>query len=147
LPPHGFQRILIVRLGSMGDIIHSLPAVSLLRHAFPQARIDWVVEKRWSEMLCSRAELHAGPRGDEKPLVDGVQVVDTRAWRAAPLARATRRAIAAMRRALRETNYQVAIDLQSAVKSALVARMSRSPLRFGFSRPIESPAKLFYTHC
>ena len=46
----GFQRILIVRLGSMGDIIHSLPAVAILRRAFPQARIDWVIEERWAEL-------------------------------------------------------------------------------------------------
>ena len=67
-PARSFEKILIVRLGSMGDIIHSLPAVATLRRAFPQARIDWVVEERWAELLCSRPELRGVPRSPEKPL-------------------------------------------------------------------------------
>jgi heptosyltransferase-1 len=141
----GFARILIVRLGSMGDIIHSLPAVAFLRRAFPRAQIDWVVEERWAELLCSRAQLRVWPQCPQKPLVDTVHVVDTRAWRSALLARQTRGAIASVVRTLRGARYQAAIDLQSAFKSALVAKLSQAPLRFGFARPIELPARLFYT--
>ena len=45
------MRILIVRLGALGDIVHALPVASALRHAFPDARIDWVVDERHREML------------------------------------------------------------------------------------------------
>jgi heptosyltransferase-1 len=148
MPParhRGLDRILIVRLGSMGDIIHSLPAVATLRRALPEAQIDWVVEDRWSPLLCSRAELQAAPRSPEKPLVDRVYVVDTRAWRKALTARATHRAAGSVVRRLREARYDVAIDLQGAVKSAFLMRLAGAHVRFGFSRPIESPAGLVYT--
>ena len=75
-------RLLFVRLGSMGDVIHTLPAVATLRRAFPGATIGWVVERRWAALLSSGAAL-AGPRSTEKPLVDIVHTVDTLAWRSA----------------------------------------------------------------
>lgn len=141
----GFERVLIVRLGSMGDIVHSLPAVSTLRRSFPAAQIDWVVEDRWSELLCSRAELRAAPRSDEKPLVDRVYVVDTRGWRKKLTARATRQAAGSVVQSLRQARYDAALDLQGAVKSAFLMRLAGARVRFGFSRPIESPAGLVYT--
>jgi heptosyltransferase-1 len=142
---HGFERILIVRLGSMGDIIHSLPAVVTLRQAFPSAQVDWVVEDRWSQLLCSRPELWAAPRAPEKPLVDRVYVVDTRGWRKQLTARATRQAAGSVVQSLRQARYDAAVDLQGAVKSALLMRLAGARVRFGFSRPIESPAGLVYT--
>jgi heptosyltransferase I len=143
--PRGFERILVVRLGSMGDIIHSLPAVATLRKVFPATKIDWVVEDRWSELLCSRPEFFASPRSPEKPLVDRVYVVDTRAWRKKLTARATREAAGSVVQALRAARYDAAIDLQGAVKSAFLMRLAGARVRFGFSRPIESPAGLAYT--
>src|SRR5438105_15327552 len=71
------ERVLIVRLGSMGDIVHTLPAVATLRRAWPDSTFGWVVEERWAELLCSRAEFREGPRGPEKPLVDVLHVVHT----------------------------------------------------------------------
>jgi heptosyltransferase-1 len=47
-------KILIVRLGSMGDILHALPAVTGIRAALPNATIGWLVEERWSELLAAR---------------------------------------------------------------------------------------------
>ncbi|HET8667673.1 MAG TPA: hypothetical protein VFM10_06810, partial [Terriglobales bacterium] len=54
--PH---RILIVRLGAMGDVIHALPAVAAIRRAWPQAEIGWVIEERWLELLSTREALEA----------------------------------------------------------------------------------------
>ena len=142
---HGFERILIVRLGSMGDIIHSLPAVVTLRQAFPAAQLDWVVEDRWSELLCSRPELWTAPRSPEKPLVDRLHVVDTRGWRKQLTARATRQAAGSVVQALRQARYDAAVDLQGAVKSAFLMRLAGARVRYGFARPIESPAGLVYT--
>ena len=45
------KRILVVRLGAMGDIIHTLPAVASVKQSFPQAHISWVVEERWASLL------------------------------------------------------------------------------------------------
>src|SRR6266567_713749 len=135
----------------MGDIIHSLPAVAALRRALPAAQIDWIVEERWAELLCSRADLRRATgdpreRPPERPLVDRALAVDTRAWRRAPLTSATRAEARAMLWAMRAPHYELTLDLQSAVKSALLARFARAPFRYGFARPIEWPASFFYTH-
>lgn len=137
-------RVLIVRLGSMGDIIHTLPAVAALRRAFPGATIGWAVERRWAALLSSGAAL-AGPCSPEKPLVDIVHTVDTLAWRAALFSGETWREFRDALGQLRDARYDVAIDVQGAWKSAILARLSRVPRRIGFMQPREKPATLFYT--
>src|SRR5512146_2503276 len=85
----GLERLLIVRLGSMGDVIHTLPAATLLRRAFPQATLGWVIEERWAELLCAPAVPRMGQRSAGRPLVDAVHAVNTLAWRSAPLSEET----------------------------------------------------------
>jgi len=128
-------RLLVVRLGSLGDIVHALPAVAALRDTFPQARLDWLVEQRWAELL----ELN--------PDVSNVFPVDTRAWRRAPLSPATWRSLGALRRMLREARYDSAIDFQGLYKSAVLARMSGAKQRIGFAKSVakEPGAARFYT--
>jgi lipopolysaccharide heptosyltransferase I len=124
MPPAGEQSFLIVRLGSLGDLMHTLPAVAALRSGFPRARLDWVVEQKWS------------------PLLELVTVVDTViAWR--------RGAFHALRglRDLRQRGYSCAIDFQGLYKSALLARFSGAPRRIGFDPRFarEPGASRFYT--
>jgi heptosyltransferase-1 len=140
----GLSRLLIVRLGSMGDIIHALPAVATLRRAFPGATIGWAVERRWAALLSSGAAL-AGPRSPEKPLVDIVHSVDTLAWRSALLSGETWREFRHSLGQLRDMRYDIAMDFQGAWKSAILAQLSRVPRRIGFMQPREKPATLFYT--
>ncbi len=130
-------RFLLLRLSSLGDIVHALPAVAALRAAFPQARLDWVVESRWREVI----ELN--------PDVSNVLAVDTHAWRRAPLAARTWRSLAALRQTLRQACYDVAIDLQGLYKSAVLAWLSGAPKRVGFAKGCakEPGAALFYTEC
>jgi heptosyltransferase-1 len=138
------SRLLIVRLGSMGDIIHTLPAVVTLRRAYPGATIGWAVERRWAALLCSGAAL-TGPCSPEKPLVDMVHNVDTLAWRSALFSGETWREFRDALGQLREVRYDIAIDFQGAWKSAILAQLSRVPRRIGFMQPREKPATLFYT--
>lgn len=128
-------RFLVVRLGSLGDIVHTLPAVATLRAAFPQARLDWLVEARWQELL----ELN--------PDVSNVIPVDTLAWRRRPLRVRTWRSVTTLVRGLRGIEYDVALDLQGLYKSALLARLSGARERFGFEKDFvkESGAARFYT--
>ena len=72
------ERILIVRLGAMGDVLHGLPAAAALRRAHPSAHIGWAIEPRWAELLCAPGEARDAPRSPLKPLVDVVYEVDTR---------------------------------------------------------------------
>src|SRR3954471_17948581 len=75
------ERILIVRLSAMGDLVNSLPVAAALRKAKPDAVIDWVVEERWSELLCVKGTSQDGARSAQKPLVDTIYTVNTRKWR------------------------------------------------------------------
>ena len=122
------MRILVVRLSALGDIVHTLPAVAALRRRFPDAEIDWLVDERFRE------------------LVDLVPVIDNRftltrsgagAWRS--MWRVTR--------ALRRRQYDLAVDAQGLVKSALAARLARPRRVLGFEPAFlrEPAARWLYT--
>ena len=137
-------RALIVRLGAMGDVLHALPAVAMLRRALPEARIGWVIERRWRELLCAPEVELEGSRGVGRPLVDEVHLVDTRAWRKRLLGAETRRDFLAAARGLRLRKYDAALDMQGSIKSAVVAKLSGAKTILGFREPREQAARLFY---
>lgn len=143
--PAAVRRLLIVRLGAMGDVIHGLPAVAALRTAFPGAAIGWLVEERWAELLCTLPTPRSGPRSPQRPLVDRVHTVNTRQWRRALFSLATWERIAASLSDLRAAKYEIAIDLQGALRSALLARWSGTPVIYGAAQPRENLATMFYT--
>jgi heptosyltransferase-1 len=144
--PETQQRILIVRLSSMGDILHTLPAVTLLRHAFPLARIGWMVEERWAELLCAPRVCRSGPRSPARPLVDAVHVVNTTAWRAAPFSDKSWKEALLSWREMRAAEYNLAIDFQGAVRTAVMARCTGIARLVGFEQSREHAASLFYKH-
>jgi heptosyltransferase-1 len=137
------ERFLIIRLGAMGDIIHSLPAAAALRRARPTAEIAWAIEDRWVELLSTRTAL-AERRGPQKPLPDRIHLVNTRAWREAMLSDETWREAMASMREIRSFHYDIAVDFQGAWKSAGVAFFSGTRLRVGFATPRERPAAILY---
>ena len=139
------ERILIVRLGAMGDVVHALPAVAALRHALPAARLGWVVEERWADLLAAPAARLDPQRSPAKPLVDVLHLVNTRAWRAAPFSDETWSEIRNVWRELKSAQYEIAIDFQGLLKSAVWARLSAAPTRFGFARPKERLATMAYS--
>ena len=133
-------RILIVRTGAMGDILHGMPAVAALRHALPRSYVGWAVEPHWIPLLKSDSAQSAS----EMPLVDRVHAVPTREWKARPLSVATLRQIANLRRELRSERYDVCIDLQGSIRSAVLGRLSGSVRLLGPRRPRERQARAFY---
>ena len=139
------EKILIVRLGAMGDVIHALSAVHALRQSLPQATIDWAIEEKWAELLCAKNTSRESVRSPQKPLVDKVRVLDTKRWRKEIVAHKTRQAVANLRRQLKEENYDLAIDVQGSAKSAVLTQLSGAKRRFGYESPRESLAKLFYS--
>lgn len=116
------MRILIVKLGSIGDIVHTLPALDAIRHSQPHAEIGWVVERRSAEIL----------RGN--PFIDRLMEIDTsKLRRRAPvdeLFGELRRQV----REIKDLKFNVAIDFQGLIKSALVAKLSGATRRWGFAR-------------
>lgn len=142
-------RLLVVRLGAMGDILHALPAVTALRVAHPDWEIGWVVDPRWRALL--KAETapagktcgHA--RGPEMPLVDGLHFAAAKEWGKSPLRLRTAKQIVALWRELRGAGYDAAIDLQGAVRSAIMARMARCQRVIGESKPRERAARWLFS--
>jgi len=119
-------RILVVRLGALGDIIHTLPAVASLKHSYPGSRLTWIVEPQWAPLL------------EDNPFVDRIELLHrdslaglVRSWRA-----------------LRSEAYDLAIDFQGLIKSALVASAARPERIFGFhhTQVRERTAALFYSN-
>ena len=128
-------RILVIRLSSIGDIVHALPAVSALAECLPEAEITWAVEKRYAGLL------------DENPCVKRVIPLDTLGWRARWARPRTAREVARTLGELRSRQPDVALDFQGLVKSAVIARLSGARRRIGFGgRWLREPlAATFYT--
>jgi lipopolysaccharide heptosyltransferase I len=139
------DRILIVRLSAMGDIIHTLPAVNALRQAFPRATLGWLIEERWAELLCTLRYPRSGPRSPERPLVDRIHSVNTAEWRRTPLSFNTWQQMAVALSDLRGIQYDAVIDFQGAVRSALLGRWSGASVAYGDAQPRENAASMFYT--
>jgi heptosyltransferase I len=139
------ERLLIVRLSAMGDVIHTLPAAYALRMAFPDAMIGWLIEERWAELLCAPGTPSRGPRSAQRPLADWVHAVNLSGWRKSLFSIATLQKIATVWNDVRGAHYDVAVDLQGALRSAVLARWSGARLVYGAAEPRESPASLWYT--
>jgi lipopolysaccharide heptosyltransferase I len=139
------ESLLVVRLGAMGDIIHTLPAVMALRDASPDVRIGWIVEERWAELLCAQNSPRSGPRSPSRPLVDLVHAVNTKAWRKSLLSSQTRKQISLALHEVRDLRYEIAVDFQGALKSAIIARSSAAQTVVGLDHPRETPARIFYS--
>jgi heptosyltransferase-1 len=114
-------RIALIKTSSMGDVIHAFPVVTDIVAALPGAEIDWVVEASFADLPA----LH--------PAVRTVIPVAVRRWRRALLRGETWSEVRAARVRLRERRYDLALDLQGLIKSALVARWTGAPIA-GFSR-------------
>jgi heptosyltransferase I len=142
---HKIERLLIVRLSAMGDVIHTLPAVRILRKTFPQAHIGWLIEERWAELLCAPGSPRRGGRSALRPLVDEVHAVNLKAWKKSLFTISTLQRAATVWNDVRGAHYDFAVDLQGAMRSAVLARWSGAGVVYGAAEPRESPASLWYT--
>ena len=129
------MKILFVKLGAIGDIVHTLPALAAARRAFSGSIIDWVAEERSAEIL----------RGNR--LIDELIEVNTRSIRES---RSPDKLLAEIKRqagSLRSRGYDIAIDLQGLLKSAMIAKISGATERIGFDRANlrEPTARVMYT--
>lgn len=129
----------------MGDVIHTLPAAQLIREAFPHAQIGWLIEERWASLLCAPDTPLRGPRSPQRPLADWVHTVNLITWRKSLFTISTAQQIAKVRNDVLEAHYDIAVDLQGALRSALLARWSGAHVTYGSAEPRESPASLWYT--
>lgn len=142
------DKLLVVRLSAMGDVIHALPAVSALRQALPNAEIGWVIEERWSELLCAKGYPLEGPVTEQRPLASRVHHVRTKEWRrdlSAPSKwSAIWKDLQGSLDEMRKIQYDTALDLQGSIRSAIIARWSGTKEVVGSAEPREGLARLFY---
>ena len=130
------MRILVVKLGAIGDVVHTLPAVAALRAHFPKAHLSWVVE-----------------RGGASRLLEGTPVVDERievslkGWRRTPFSQSAWREARCAFGKLRQSRFDLSIDFQGLLKSATIPWLAGIPRRIGFARAVlrERAASLFHT--
>jgi len=115
------MRLLMVKMSSLGDIIHVFPVLEYVKECHPECKIDWVVEKPFSELV----EAH--------PLVNRTICIQTKKWRSEFLKNGTWQEIINFRHELRDIHYDLVLDLQGNVKSGLVTMSAKSPLKVGFS--------------
>ena len=105
------MRVLVVKLTSMGDVLHLMPALTDLHQHMPDAKIDWLVEDSFSDIPCWH------------PAVNKVLKASKRRWR--KLDKESRREYALFKRELRSVTYDVVIDAQGLIKSAWLARRAK----------------------
>lgn len=145
LPAHSQRlRILIVRLGAMGDVLHALPAVTALRAVLPDSWIGWAIEPQWQPLLRARSAAPEAQRGPAMPVVDVLHSVAVKRWARAPVSPATFKQIAAVRHGLRAQHYDVCIDLQGAIRSAWIGRMAAAARMIGEAHPREPAARWLF---
>ena len=127
------MRVLLVKLSSMGDVLHNLPVVSDLARAYPDIEIDWVTEAPYSELVA----LHPRVR---RVIPTHLRDLKKRWWSVAAWG-----SFLDVKAQLRGDAYDTILDTQGLIKSALIARWARGPVA-GFSRDSarEPHASLFY---
>lgn len=129
------MRILILKTSALGDIVHAFTVVDFLRHRFPQAQIDWVVESSFSSLV------HA------HPYVNHVIEVNTRAWRKDLFSKKTWNEIKNYKQCVQKINYDVVFDLQGNIKSSLLLAFVKAKHKVGFTKDcVPEWPNLFFTN-
>lgn len=116
------MKILIVKTSALGDIIHAFPVLQYLRACYPEAQIDWVVEKNFAPLI----EAH--------PSLSQAIKIDTKKWRKSFWKKEIREELNCLCLQLRHTHYDLLFDLQSNLKSSLINFLARSAKKIGFGR-------------
>jgi len=132
------MRVALIKLSSLGDVVHALPVVATLRARLPGVHVTWIVEHREAALL------------RDHPAIDELLPIDTRRWRR-PRGRRdladVAHAVGRIGGRLRAARFDVAIDLQGLIKSGLLAAATRAPLRIGFAaRRCREPLSAIFTN-
>lgn len=129
------KKFLIIKTSSLGDIIQTFPAVNYLRHKFPEALIDWVVECPLSQLVAAN------------PDVNNTITVDTRRWRQQLGQGNTWKTIGDFKQNLQKERYDAIFDLQGNIKSGLITYLARGQVKVGFGwKTVAEKPNVLFTH-
>ncbi|MGH7177202.1 MAG: lipopolysaccharide heptosyltransferase I [Tepidisphaeraceae bacterium] len=126
------RRVLLIKPSALGDVVHALPILNLLHRRWPDARISWLVNSTFAELLEGHPQLERVIRFDRDRLANSW-------WNPGAL-----RDLGRFIGALRDEHFDLVVDLQGLLRSGLAARLSRASHRVGFANAREL-AWLFYT--
>jgi heptosyltransferase I len=126
------EKILIIKPSSLGDIVHSLPFLDVIKKRFSTSEIHWIVFKGFEGLL------------EGHPMIDRLWVVNKDSWKKAARARNTLGEISTFVKGLKKERFDLVIDLQGLLRSGLIAAATRAPMRIGFKEAREG-SSLFYT--
>jgi heptosyltransferase I len=119
-----FRRILLIKFSALGDVVHSIPVAHKLRRRYPSAEIDWLVRPALAELIAGH------------PAVDNVVPFPRQSWSGSWGERRLRLAgLARLVSQLRSRRYDLVVDLQGQMRSAVLALATGAPVRIGFDRP------------
>ena len=127
------SKILIVKPSSLGDIVHSLPALNALKRCFPGAEIHWVVAKGLEGLL------------EDHPKIEKLWIINKDDWKRIGKVKTTAHELRTLFRKLKDERYDLVIDLQGLLRSGIITASTRARKRIGFSEAREG-SHLFYTH-
>jgi heptosyltransferase I len=127
------HKILIVKPSSLGDVVHSLPFLNAMKTCFPGAEIHWVIAKGLEDLL------------EGHPLIQKLWIINKDAWKKIDNAKNTVTEIRNLFKGLKKEKFDLVIDLQGLLRSGIITKATRAPVRVGFQEAREG-SRFFYTH-
>jgi len=124
-------KILIIKPSSLGDVLHAFPAVTILKNHFPNATIDWLVNPEFAKLIEFHKDVDSVIEFPRKQLGNILKFPS---------------ALLKLTRALRQKHYDMVIDIQGLMRSALVTKLTKSKATYGFDNPKETIARALYDH-
>ncbi|HXX81169.1 MAG TPA: glycosyltransferase family 9 protein [Thermodesulfovibrionales bacterium] len=131
--PDKYNKILIIKPSSLGDIVHSLPVLDALYRCFPEAEMHWLIAKGLEGLL------------ENHPMLKKVWIIHKDEWKKISRIQTTVAELRALFRDLRKEKFDLVIDLQGLFRSGLIAKATGAPMRIGFKEARERSIT-FYTH-
>lgn len=130
---NSYNKILIIKPSSLGDVVHSLPFLYSLKQTFPKASVHWVIARGLESLLAGH------------PLVDSLFIINKDLWKKISRIHKTLAELISLFTSLRSEKYDLVVDLQGLFRSGIIAASTRSPVILGFDEAREG-SRFFYTH-
>lgn len=127
------RKILIIKPSSLGDVVHSLPFLNVIRTCFPKAEIHWVIAKGLEGLL------------EGHPMVNKLWIINKDKWKKIKNVKGTINELKGLFKELKKEKFDLVVDLQGLLRSGILTSATSAPVRIGFAEAREG-SKIFYTH-
>ena len=127
------KNILIIKPSALGDIVHSLPFLAVIKKRFPNTKIDWVVAHGLHKFL------------EGHPMIDKLWIIKKDQWKKIGNLKHTIKEVNELRKGLQASDYDVSIDLSGLLRSGIISKFSKAGIKLGFKESDEG-SSFFYTH-